>query len=279
MFLAILSNILWAIWTMYWKRSLWYWVWWIVIDLLWYPPRLLLVLFLLFYSVNYSILDLKFFLIVGFCCVFAMINTQIYQNICRESKMSSILPFNNLSKVFSIMFAVLFFQDWSLFSLIICMLIILILIFSQIDFKTYKLPKSLYKILFMEFTSALTILASWYAIKNYWEFEYLSFYVILWIVLLSSAAYYLWEFKTLIWQASWFWKNKIISSVLYSLAFVLNLFVIWELWISMWVLLSFIFPAFVIALWITMLWEEPSKKDIIINIIITSLVWLAYIIK
>lgn len=279
MFLAILSNIIWAIWTIYWKRSLWYWVWWIVIDLLWYPPRLLLVLFLLFYSVDYSILDLKFFSIIIFCCIFALINTQIYQNICRESKMSSILPFNNLSKVFSIIFAVLFLSDWTIYSLIICIAIIAILLLSQIDLKNYKLPKNILKILFMEITSSFMILASWYAIKEYWEFEYLSFYVLFWVILLTTTALYLWEFKTLIWQKSWFWKNKIISSIIFSIAFVLNLFVIWELWISMWVLLSFIFPAFVIVLWITMLWEEPSKKDIILNIIITSLVWIAYIIK
>jgi hypothetical protein len=70
-----------------------------------------------------------------------MISVTIEQKIYKVEKISTLMPFENLQKVFVVIISYFLFSDTSLTTLLITLLSIIVIILFKIDFKNFKLPK------------------------------------------------------------------------------------------------------------------------------------------
>lgn len=278
MFLVFLSTLIDCITDIFWKKSLWYWVWWKIHDLLSYPIWLLIVLYFLLIGTDLWQIDSFLVISVLIISLISVFNAALSQKIYTKEKISVIMPYTNINKILSIIFSFILFSDVSLLSLIITIIAILIVIWFSIDFKSLSLPKSTKLIFIAEFVTSIEIIWSWYVILTYSEILYFIVFVISWIIFLSLLAYFLWEFKTIKWLKKDFWINRYLWATWWISRF-LSLVVIKNLWLSISILLSFLW------IWITLLFsyfilkDKPSKRDLILTTIVSILVWFWYYFK
>lgn len=278
MFTAIISLISESIWDIFWKKSLWYWVWWKIHDLLWYPFWLLVIAYFFYVWIDLSKINFYVLISTILILVISVFQTQINQWIYRDEKMSAVIPYTNINKILTIIVSFFIFSDVSKVSLWITLLAIVIIILFSIDFKTLTLPKSLTRIFFVQTLVTFTNLWAWYIILTYWNDIYFLIFYFSWIVLLLFLSYVLNQYKTIKNLPKSFWVSRMTWSSWWIWWF-LWLVVIKDLWLSISILLSFLW------IWITLLFsyfilkDKPQKKDIILTIIITSLVWLWYYFK
>lgn len=279
MLYAFISMIITSISDVFRKKSLWYWVWWKIHDLLSYPTWIFIVLyFVIFWLLDYE--KVNFILIFSTISIIliSIFKTQIYQKIYREEKISLIMPYTNVNKILTIFLSFFIFADVSLKSLIITFIAILIIMLSSIDFKTFKLPKTIIMLLIWEIIWWCLNLFIWLIILKYWVNLYLSILILSWAFFLSIFSLILKEYKTLKWLNFSFYKNRFIGS-LWWIATFLSLVVIKELGLSVWIILSFFW------IWVTLLfsyiflWDKPQKKDLILTIVVSALVWLWFFLK
>lgn len=190
--------------------------------------------------------------------------------------MSSIMPFTNLSKVFAIIAWFFLFNDSKVIVVLIWILIILILTISSIDFKDFSIPKNIKKIFLWEVIIAISIIWNGYMVNQYWNENFFFWWSFIWAIILMTWAIISKELGTVKNQPKEFWINRFLWWVFWWTCFYLSLIVLKELWISVSIILSFIYVAITLILSTVILKEKPAKKDIFMSILVTSLVWLAY---
>lgn len=278
MFIAIIWLINQALGDIFWKKSLWYWVWWKIHDLLGYPIWILIIIYFFITWLNFQNLDYFIIFFWAFLLILAVFNTQLKQKVYREERISVIIPYTNVNKILTIILSFFVFSDVSIISLFITIFAILIVIIFSINFKNLKLPKTISLLLLSESITALLAIWAWYLILNYWEDLYFLVYWLSWIIFLFILSIFLWQLKTLKNVPKNFWINRYIWSVSW-IAWFLSLVVIKNLWLSITILLSFL------GIWITLflsyliLKDKPSKRDLLLTFIVTTLIWLWYYFK
>ncbi len=278
MFTAIIATFISWIDNIFWKKSLWYNIWWKMHDILSYPVAFLIIIYFFYSWIDLSKVD---YILAGSAFILLFIGifkTQIRQWIYREEKISVIVPYTNVNKVLSIILAFFVFSDVSKTSLLITILAIIVVIIFSINFKTFKLPKNITKMLIVETVTALTLVWTWWLISNYWEKLYFIFSWISWAFILMILITILWEFKTIKWQPKSFWINRYIWSI-WWFAWFLSLVVISNLWLSVSIILSFFWIWITLLLAFIFLKDKPSKKDLLLTLIVTVLVWLAFLYR
>ncbi len=275
MILVVLSTLIDCFSDIFWKKSLWFGVWWKVHDLMSYPIWLMIVWYFLYTWVDLSQIDYFLVISILFITLLAIFNASLYQKIYTKDKISVIMPYTNVNKILTIIFSFILFSDVSITSLIITIIAVFVIIWFSINYKSFKFPKSTKMIFLVEFLAAIENIWAWYLIVTYSEVLYFIVFVLFWIVLLTWIALYLWEFKTLKWLNKSFFINRYIWAM-WWISWFLWLVVIKNLWLSISILLSFLW------IWITLLFsyiilkDKPSKKDIILTTIVSILVWLWY---
>lgn len=278
MFTAIISTFLTWIADIFWKKSLSYWVWPKMHDILSYPAAFLIIIYFFIAWIDLSKVDYLLVISTSIILFISIFKTQIRQSIYREEKISVIMPYTNVNKILSIVLSFFIFSDVSKTSLFITILAIIVVIIFSIDFKTLKFPRNIKKMLIVEIGWAGLLVWSWWLIANYWEDLYFMFAWISWAILLAIMIVFLWEFKTVKNKPKEFWINRYIWSIWWFSRF-LSLVVISNLWLSISIILSFL------GIWITLflafifLKDKPAKKDLLLTLIVTSLVWLAFLYK
>lgn len=278
MFIALTSIIINSISDVFRKKSLWYWVWWKVHDLMWHSTWTLIAIYFLFIWIDFTKID-KFLLILTVTIlIIEIFKNQIYQNIYKKEKISLIIPYTNVNKILTIILSFFIFADVSLVALLITFVAIFVIISFSINLKTLKLPKNISLLLFWEVIWWCLSLTIWWIIINYWVNLYFSISLITWTLFLLILSLILWEFKTLKWLDSSFYKNRILSSTWRIWTF-LSMVVIKELWLSVWILLSFLWIWITLFFSFLLLWDIPRKKDIFLTIIVSALVWLWFFLK
>lgn len=278
MLFALISTFLESFSDIFWKKSLNYKIGFKLHDLILRFFWLFIIIYFLFTWVAFNQINLLFLIIV-FCLTLANIfSTQFYQIIYQKEKISVITPYSNINKIFVIIASFFIFSDVSIISLIITFLAILIVIGFSIDFKNLKLPKSISLIIFTEIFYWIITLWVWWLILKYNASLYFFINFLLSMLLLAIIWYFLWEFKTFKNANKSFYFNIAIASLCWISEF-LWLIVIQELWLSVWILLSFLW------IWITLIFsylilkDKPAKKDLLLTVIITILVGLGYYFK
>lgn len=279
MFLAFVTTLIDWISDIFWTKSLWYWVWWKVHDLLSYIVWFLLSIYFIFFT-DIKLSDIDLFLVGStiFLLILAIITAALQQKIYTKEKISVVMPFTNVNKILSIILSFFIFSDVSIYSLILTIISIFIIIWFSIDFKKWKFPRNSKLIYSAEILISLETLFSGYLLFNYNEELYFIVFIVCWIIFLSLLAYKLNEYKTLKWLKKEFWINRYIWAT-WWISWFLSLVIIKSLWISVSILLSFLWIWVTLLLSYLILNDKPAKKDLLLTIIITSLVWFWYYLK
>lgn len=278
MFTAIISTLLTWFSEIFWKKSLWYWVWSKMHDLLSYPVWLIIGIYFVYLWIDYSNIDPIIVIWTILVFLLCIIKSPIAQKIYREEKISVIMPYSNLNKILSIIFSFFLFADVSIIALILTIIAIFVVILFSIDFKTLRLPKNLKIIALSEFLTSIITISSWYLILKYSEILYFIIFVIFWITFLILITYFTWQYKSIKWLKKDFWFYRYVWSTWWISRF-LSLVVIKNLWLSVTILLSFLWIWITLLLSLIILKDKPSKKDLLLTIIVTALVWLWFFFK
>ena len=203
----------------------------------------------------------------------------IEQNIYREEKISTMVPYENLNCVFAIVAWFLIFRDASLLATGISLLVIIVIVFSSVNFKKFEWPKNLKKIIFVQLLITAETLITWYFLKSVSDQEYFILYQVVIIVVLLFPLIIknlMWNFKVL---RGKFMAYQTISSTSNNISFLLYLFLVAQFGVVISTLLSFIGDGITILFGYIFLKEVPSRKDIILTVVTTVLVWLGFYYK
>lgn len=188
------------------------------------------------------------------------------------------MPYTNLNKIFVIISSFFLFSDVSVISLIIILFTVWVIMFANFDFKSRRLPKNFTLILFVEILTTIGILFSWWITLKYWSILLFSLYTILGFIIffllaikkseikdLKNAPYIYWKYRYIWWLGwiSWFLWLTVIKSLWLSISILL-----WFLWVWITLLISYIF-----------LWDKPSKKDILLTVIVSLLIGIWFYFK
>lgn len=275
MILAFLTTIIDWLSDIFWTKSLNYWVWWKIHDLLSYIVWFIVSIYFIYNWVDLSKIDSFLVFSTIFLLIIAIVTAAMQQKIYAVEKISSVMPFTNVNKILSIIISFFVFSDVSVLSLLITIIAILIIVWFSTDFRKFSLPKTTKLIYLSEILISLETIFAWYLLFNYNEELYFIVFVFAWIVFLSLLAYKLNEFKTLKWLKKEFWINRYIWAMGW-ISWFLSLVIIKNLWLSVSILLSFIWIWVTLFLSYLILKDKPSKKDLWLTFIVTLLVWIWY---
>jgi len=280
MFTALISTFLssWA--TVFWKNALSYNAPKEIFNWLSFTSIFLITIWVYFFwSLDFSWVNIINISIIFWMALLWFVRTIMYQKAYTIDKISTLMPYDNINKILSIILAFFIFSDVSLFTLIITIIAIIVIIAFSINLKTFKIPRSILMFSFAQGLTSMLTLWIWYLLLQISDISLFILSYISWIIFVWTILYYKNLYKEIFKLPKKFFLYRLSACHLWGFSYLLSLFVIKELWISISILLSFIW------LWITLFFsylflkDIPSKKDIILIIIVSSLVWLWYYFK
>lgn len=237
---------------------------------------------ILYFSANIkSIFQLNLWIIflISAWIILQLIYSPVNQQLYKENKISEMLPFNNLNKIFSILFAFLFFHQWNLIAFLISIITLIVIILFTIDFKTYKLPKKIHHIFFVEIWVSIRIIIVGYILLKINALE-LFVYTSFLSVILNWALALKWSLmKDLQWISIKLVFYRSLPALLWGINVLIWYYLIQSLWLLFSNLLSFMWLAFTMILSFMFFWDKPTKKNIAQSLIITILVAIGFYFK
>ncbi len=277
MFFWIISAFLSSFSTIFWKKSISgdQNISSVLIYFLWCFSYLLIALYYLLLTETSLFLDVKVILLSILVIVLWIVQNHINQKVYKVEKISTLTPYSNLNKVLIIVFSFLFLKDdISKTSFFITLLTSFIIIFSAVDFKNLSISNNVKLFIFNQFLLSIRLLIIAYLVIKLSSIDYFIIDSILATIFSLFLVIYLKEFKSIFKLWSSFYKFSFVSSLFWALAYLLSLFIIWELWMVMNILISFVYLAFILILSYIFFQDKPMKKDILLSIIILWLVSL-----
>lgn len=212
-------------------------------------------------------------------CVVALIYRPLSQLIYQENTIASLMPFENINKVLSLVITFFVFHDVSTTSLMISLCAVWIIITCSIDFHDFSMPKWFMKILLVQaLVSVRYIIMAWCVIQLsgnvFYVYEQIV-YLLLLIGIIAST-----HTQDQITQlSSLFYGNRLISSFLGTVSMIVTLYLISEVGATMVILLWFLQMLIQLVVAYFYLHEIPTRRDIILTIIVSTLVWVWFMLK
>lgn len=251
-----------------------------------------LFIFLFFYFFVWFSFDTKLDLtqkslfFVFLSLIFFTIWRYYHSKIFKVEKITYLLPYENLSKIFTIMFSFFIFLDISKITFIITIIVIFVIIIFTIDFKKITFSKNILIFAFSHLFFAIWNLLLWYVlleVSKWWlwvsSFSFITTYLIIWvIVFLLPFLFFKWylELKNI---NLWFYYYRWISWFLSWFSWFLSMVVISNLGLSISVLLSFLWLLSTLFFAFFILKDSPTKKDIYLTIIVSILISIWFYFK
>lgn len=282
-FTAILSTIFASLSDIFFKKALQYKINLWNNDFLWQIFPLFIFILAYFYidfqfdtTIN---TDFKVLLYVLLSFFMYTIGRYFHAKIFKVEKITHLLPYENLSKIFTIIFSFYLFADISKTTFFITLFTILVIILFTIDFKNLKFWKNILIFAFSHVLFALWNLITWYILLEasaWWLwvswYSFITTYLIIWTLVFFIPFFWLKWFLELKNVDFSFYTYRWAAWILSWFSWFLSLVVIANLWLSISVLLSFlwIFSTLFFAFFI--LRDIPTKKDIILTILVLALI-------
>lgn len=278
MLYAIITSILGSLDEVLWKKTLIYKVPEYLNTLFWYITGLFFAFYFIF-NVDFTLLNYKFFVLITIMLMAYILSTKFSQSIYREEKISVLMPYTNINSALTIILSFFIFLDVSLVSFFITLLTIIIIILFSIDYKLFRFPRNIVKMFLHEIILTLYNIIVWFLVISYWEWLLFIFDFFVWSIILIIISAYFWYFSfvkklkknylipRLGWSFLWWW------------AYAISLLIISELWLSMSILLWFVWMWITLLLSYVILKDKPTNKDLLLTVIVTWLVWIWYYFK
>lgn len=278
MFFALLSTLLWSLANVFWKKCTSYKLRTFATSIWSLPIAIVLCVYFFVSWFTFSNADVICVIVIAWIILLDIVKDPINQQIYREEKISLLIPYQNLHKIFVIICSFFIFSDVSNISFGITIITTLVIFLASFDFKNKKLPRNFFKILFVETNVTIAILLGWWVVLKYWEINYFVIYTLIWASVYTTLVTYTHQISDFKNVDIRYWWNRVIAW-LWWVSWFLSLLVIKNLWLSMSILLWFIWIW--ITLWISyiLLGDTPSKKNIILTIVVSLLIWVWYYFK
>lgn len=250
-------------------------------KILWlFGPFVLLPYFILTGSYSYEFVDVyKIFAIVGIVGI-RIISTNIWQSLYKYEKVSVLMPYENLNKVFTIIASFYLLHDGNFKTVIVSFCVIFLLGINSIDFKNFRLPKIFWLVLLHQVLTSLRAIGTAYIIKILGN--YVDYFIIESVLLLAFNFFwmmYYQDIQKLSWLSTSFYKFRLLAGIIGTLAYVIGLYLISSLWMITTIILSFVWIAVKLLLWYVLLHDTASWKNIVTALMVTLLVGLWFIFK
>ena len=242
-------------------------------------PKLVGLTFVLVFMVlglvNYDIFfDIKTLFIVTIVILIWLWTWFIKQAILKENKVSSIIPFENLAPLFTILLWYFLFHKASIYSFVISIIAVVLVILFSIDYKTFRFPKKVSLLFLHQWLLSIEMLLIAYALNSYNWASIAAVDVFVWSIILLLFLIKLSELKQIHKQKKEFYIFRFWAGYAWWFAYIITLFLISNLWIVLSTLLGFLTLGITLILWYFFLNDKPNKKDVVLAVLITILVWL-----
>lgn len=240
---------------------------------------------IIYNDLSMSILtDYKSLLIILLIALISYINTFLYINIYKKVKLSELLPYNNLDKIFIVLFGFFLFywtKNWTgIQSFFITLLTIFIIIFFSIDFKKISFSKDIIQFFIIKLIETTITLLVWYIFLTYNTVQYLSVETIMFLsitIIISIVQKN--KLILLFTQEKNFYKYRLWAWIIWWIWFIIWLYIIQTSWVLIATLISFIWLVFQIFSMKFILNDTPTKKQIILAFTVMILIWVWYSLK
>ena len=254
--------------------------------LLWPLSGLFIVWTLIYFSgINTWIFsDYKTLWLISIIILINWLANFLEMNVLKKTKLSEILPYTNLDKlVIVLVWFFLFFgtnNSTSVSTLIITMFTIFVITLFSVDFKNFKIPKTIVSYSAVMILRGISTLIIAYIFLVYTSLDYLSINLFLSLLLYIIVAIILKDsFKSFVTQSKQFYISRWISLILWWAWFIIWLYIIKNSWVLIATLISFVWLIFNIIAMKFILKDTPDKKQIILAFIVTILIWIWYYLK
>jgi len=278
-FTWIIQTILDWLTIIYWKKALW--VSKISQQMFAFYAKVFGFIFLIIFSflglINYSIfLDVKTILIMFFLTFLLTFAFIIRQTLYTENKISQLIPFENLNKLFSIIAGFLLYKNANFWSFIIALLAVIVVIIFNIDWNKFTLPKNLWKIFFVQACFSINILLVAYILKTYSSIDVSMLEIVVWTIIIMVFFIKFSELKKIHKQSKIFYKYRFIAAGLGWLAYIVWLFLLKNIWVVLSILLWFLWMGVTLLMSYVYFNDKPQKKDILLSIILLFFIALGF---
>ncbi len=210
--------------------------------------------------------------IICWAILMKLVYRPMSQRLNQQESLATLVPFSNLNKIFSLTLSFFIFKDVSLTALLISLSAVVVIIWFSIDFKHFKLPNNFRNILIIQTLVSICYIIMSRTIlqvsdKVFYIYDSIIYVIMLSIIIIVSHAQG--QFKEF---NGWFYKNRLWASFIGAAWTVISLYLITQLWATAVLLLWFLQVALELVIAYFYLGEKPSKKDIILTVIVSVLV-------
>ncbi len=254
--------------------------------LLWPLSGFFILWIIIYFSwINTSIFsDYSIIALIWIIILLDIVANFLEMDVLKKTKLSEILPYTNLDKLFIVLIGFFLFywtkNSTSLTTLWITILTIIIIALFSIDFKKFKVPKSIIAYSIVMLFRGISVLIVWYIFLKYTTIDYLSlnmifsfiWYLVIALILKNS-------FNSLFTQSKEFYKSRWLSLILWWWGFIIGLYIVKEAWVLIATLISFVWLIFNILAMKFILNDTPEKKQVILAWLVTILIWIWYFFK
>jgi hypothetical protein len=241
------------------------------------------ILYLIFWIDFWILTDYKFLLILLIVDTLLVIATYLQLYVLKRAKLSDVLPYENLDKIFVIIiWSILYYwteKETSLLTLILTIITILVIILFTIDIKKLKIPKYIGLFSLFKLINSIVIVSIWYVLLTYSNITVLAVNWIYDLIIFTLIALLLKDsFKSLFNQSKSFYKNRLLSTIFWWTYDIIGLYIIQTSGLIIATLLWFMSVVFWIISMKFILNDKPSHKQILLSFIVICLIgsWLYF---
>lgn len=201
------------------------------------------------------------------------------KNVYEKEKISAIVPFSNVSKVVSVfLWIIILWEEMSAISLVIFVIVFLVMLLSSINLKSMKFSRHILLYIFAKFTESISdIIVGYILIYNSW-IAYYATDMLMWFVMLFWVTTVTHEIKKVKELPKDYFKNSILNSI-WRVSSLISVLMIKEMGLSVSIMLSFLWVWISLALSYFILKDVPTKKNLIVTLIVTVLVIIWFLLK
>lgn len=280
MFWAIFATTISNIWKVFFKKTTQYNISANLNDFLWHALAILCVIIIFFiWKFNLYLSSFFDYFLIAITFFLFLIQININQHVFKNEKFSSLVPFENLWKIITILLWVfILWDDISYTSLWLFLCAIWVIILNSINFKTLKFSKNILLFCIAQLFVAIANFLTWYIIINNWSLDYFVIYILISFLFVWWIVFSKWEFKNM--------KNLDKKYYIYRniwwlvwVSWLINILLIWDLGLSVTTILGFFWIATGLITSFFVFKDIPSLRNVFVTILVVALITIWYILK
>ena len=199
-------------------------------------------------------------------------NSTLSQKIYTTEKISTLLPYENLSSIITIIIAYFLFRDTPITTLLIALSIIIIIFIFSFDFRTHEFPRQFWPIVLNNTINGVRSIGIWYVLVHmssptFYTIRNILTTIIVWIgILLASQLIFLKDVK------KDFLVPRLMASFIGAVSALIGFTLISQFGLITSTLLGFLSMLSTVILGYLFLADKPEKKNILLAISVAILV-------